>query len=59
MSDRRLGRLCYVFGHNYLTIHPTKKYDPSMDLSGLVECGFSCNKIFNFNVLKYLSYKIS
>ena len=27
MSDRRLERLYYVFGHNYLIIHPTKTYD--------------------------------
>ncbi len=41
LSNRRLERLRYVFGHKYRIVHPTKKYDPSMDLSGLVECGFS------------------
>ncbi len=41
MSDRRLERLYYVFGHNYLIIHPTKSYDLSMDSLGPVECGFS------------------
>ncbi len=40
MSDSRLERLCYVFGHSYLIIHPTKRYDLSMDSSGPVECGF-------------------
>ncbi len=40
MSDRRLERLCDIFGHSYL-IHPTKRYDLSMDSSGPVGCGFS------------------
>ncbi len=41
MSDRKLERQYYVFGHNYLIIHPTKSYDLSMDSLGPVECGFS------------------
>ncbi len=47
MSDRRLERLYYVFGHKYLIIHTTKGYDLSMDSSGPVECGFSMQYTVN------------